>query len=358
MTQQRLQRLREQFAAREIDAVIVGKPENRRYLSGFTGSAALLVITRSKAVLYTDFRYTEQAAAEAPHFQVVEPGRGKQLAMVADLLKAEGAQRIGFEGDYVVLDEYERYHHSLADFDLLSVTGLIEEIRYLKDPAELDAMRRAAAIADAGFQHVLGYIRPGVRELDVALELEFFMRRQGAEGLAFDTIVASGVRSSLPHGHASEKVIEAGDLVTLDFGCRYQGYCSDMTRTVMVGEPTDKQREIYDIVLRAQLAGVAACKAGITGQTLDAACRDLIKAAGYGDAFGHSTGHGVGLYIHEGPRAAAGSEDVLQAGMMVTVEPGIYLPGWGGVRIEDMVLVTPDGCESFSHSPKDFIILE
>jgi Xaa-Pro aminopeptidase len=358
MTQQRLQRLREQFAAREIDALIVGKADNRRYLSGFTGSAGTLLITPDKAILYTDFRYTEQAALQAPHFEIVEPKGGNNLALIADALKAAGAKRVGFEGDWLVHDQFLRWQSALEGFDLVSVAGLVEKIRFIKDADELDFMRKAAEITDAGFAHILKFVRPGMRESEVALELEFFMRKQGADGLAFETIVASGARSAMPHGVASDKVIEVGDLVTFDFGARYKGYCSDMTRTIMVGQPNEKQREIYDIVLRAQLAGVAACKAGITGKELDAACRDLIRDAGYADAFGHSTGHGVGLYIHEGPRAAAGSDDVLEPGMIVTIEPGIYLPGFGGVRIEDMVLVTADGCERFSHSPKDLIILE
>lgn len=358
MTKQRLDRLREQLKAREIDAVIITKPENRRWLSGFTGSAGTLVITHTSAVLFTDFRYTEQAVTEAPQFEVPAPKSGKVTAAIAAVLRVADAHVVGFEGDYMNLDQYQAYQEGLEGYDLVSISGLVERLRQIKDAGEIAIMRKAAAITDAGFKHILGYIRAGVRELDVALELEFFLRKQGAEGLAFETIVASGVRSSLPHGHASEKLIENGDLVTLDFGARFQGYCSDMTRTVIMGEPSEKQREIYEVVLEAQLAGVAACRPGLMGKDLDSVCRDYIAAKGYGDNFGHSTGHGVGLYIHEGPRAAIGSEDVLEPNMMVTIEPGIYLPGWGGVRIEDLVLVTENGCERLSLSPKELIILE
>lgn len=228
----------------------------------------------------------------------------------------------------------------------------------IKDETELGLMRRAAEIADQAFAEVLPLVKPGVAERDLAAELEYRMKRLGAEGPAFETIVASGFRSSLPHGRASEKRIEHGDFVTFDFGAIYRGYCSDMTRTVVVGEPTEKQREIYGIVLEAQRRGVAACRAGITGKELDAVCRSYIAEKGYGEAFGHGTGHGVGRFIHEGPKVSLrGENDRLEAGMVVTIEPGIYLPGWGGVRIEDMVLVTETGCEPFTKTPKDLLIL-
>jgi Xaa-Pro aminopeptidase len=357
MSTARLERLRAGMAERGLDAIVVNKPENRFYLSGFTGSAGVLLVTTAKAYLITDFRYVEQATAQAPHFEVLRP-ETTNLALIAKLLEQEKVQRLGFEGNYLTVDEHAAYKDGLGQRELISVSGLVERLRLIKDEAELQIMRRAAAIADEAWAQLIPLIKPGVVERDLAVELEYRMKKLGADDLAFDIIVASGVRSSLPHGRASEKVVQAGDLVTFDFGAVYKGYCSDMTRTVMVGEPSAKQREIYEIVLEAQKRGVAACKAGMTGKELDEVCRSYIRTKGYAEAFGHGTGHGVGIYIHEGPAVSVrGEKDILQPGMVVTIEPGIYLPGWGGVRIEDMVLVTESGCESFSKSPKELLIL-
>lgn len=357
MTVSRLDKLRSSLAQRQLDGIFVARPENRAYLSGFTGSSGWLLITETKAYLITDFRYTEQAAAQAPAFEVRKPDTSVG-ALAAQLTKELGVKRLGFEADFITVDEYHVYADALAHLEMVPASGLVETLRLIKDDTEADIMRRAAAITDEAWSHILTVIKPGVAEREIAVELEYKMKKLGADGLAFDIIVASGVRSALPHGRASEKLIEAGDLVTCDFGALYKGYCADMTRTVMVGEPSPKQREIYEIVLEAQLRGVAACKAGITGKDLDAACRDYITEKGYGDAFGHGTGHGVGRYIHEGPKVnARGDQDILKPGMVVTIEPGIYLSGWGGVRIEDMVLVTETGCERLSQSKKDLIIL-
>lgn len=357
MTQARLARLRAALEEKGLDAVLIAKPHNRAYLSGFTGSAGLLLISGDRAALITDFRYVEQAAAQAPDFEVVRVQSTNQAAL-ARLVDEWGLKRLGFEGDFLTVDEHQDYQQAVAGCQWTSVSGLVEELRMIKDESEIECMRKAAAIADEAFAQILPLIRPGVLERDLATELEYRMKKLGAEGVAFETIVASGVRSSLPHGTASDKPLETGDLVTFDFGAVYQGYCSDMTRTVMVGEPTDKQREIYGIVLEAQKRGVAACRPGITGKELDEVCRAYIAEKGYGDYFGHGTGHGVGRFIHEGPRInQRGGDVVLQPGMVVTVEPGIYLPGWGGVRIEDMLLVTDSGAESFTHSPKELLIL-
>jgi len=357
MTVSRLEKVRAAMAEAQLDALLVGRPENRAYLSGFTGSAGLLLITQQDAYLITDFRYVEQASVEAPAFKVCRSDT-TPAELVGKLCQDAGVRRLGFEGDFVTVDDFQTYRKALPDQELLSATGLVEKLRMIKDAEEQALMRRAAAITDEAFRHILGFIRPGVTERDVAMELEFTIRRLGAQGLAFETIVASGPRSSLPHGQPTDRVIEEGDLVTLDFGARYQDYCSDMTRTVMVGEPSAKQREIYEIVLEAQQRGVAACRPGITGKELDEVCRSYIREKGYGGHFGHGTGHGVGRFIHEGPRVSTrGEQDVLQPGMVVTIEPGIYLPGWGGVRIEDMVLVTETGCEVLSRSPKELIIL-
>jgi Xaa-Pro aminopeptidase len=356
MTSSRLTKLRAAMAERQLDGLVIAKPENRAYMSGFEGSAGHLFVTGQNAYLLTDFRYTEQAGAQAPDYEIITSRTAH--AEIASLSDKLGIKRIGYEGDFMNVDDYEIFRKLHLSRTLVSATSMVERLRMIKDASEITRMRRAAAIADEAWSHILGHIKPGVVERDLALELEFEMKRLGADGLAFDIIVASGVRSALPHGRASEKVILTGELLTFDFGAIASGYCSDMTRTVMVGEPTSKQREIYGIVLEAQLRGVAACRAGMTGKELDAVCRDYIAAHGYGDAFGHGTGHAVGRFIHEGPRVSAAAEnDRLEAGMVVTIEPGIYLPGWGGVRIEDMVLVTEQGCERLSQSPKELLLL-
>ncbi|MDB4894961.1 MAG: Xaa-Pro dipeptidase [Firmicutes bacterium] len=357
MANTRLEKVRAALAERNLDAVLVYKPENRAYLSGFTGTAGWLLITPAKAWLITDFRYAEQAATQAPAFEVIKP-ESTVAALLATLCEQHQINRLGIEGDYVTVDDYSAYEQALGERDLVSIAGTIETLRMIKDEAELTLMRRAAAIADETFSHILSYIKPGVAERDIAVEMEYKMKKLGAEGLAFDIIIASGVRSAMPHGVASDKQIAAGELVTLDFGAIYQGYCSDMTRTVMVGEPSAQQREIYAIVLEAEKRGVAATRAGINGKELDEVCRGYIREHGYAEAFGHSTGHGVGRYIHEGPKLSVrGETDLLKPGMVVTIEPGIYLSGWGGVRIEDMVLVQENGCESFSKSPRELKIL-
>lgn len=355
----RVSALRDRFSEKQIDALIVAKPQNVAYLSGFTGTAGILLITRDVAYLITDFRYVEQAREQAPGYDVIRQDARGAAANLTELLSGHGINRVGFEGDFVTFDVYQAYAKEFAEGrELVPVSGLTESLRQVKDEQEIAAMRQAAAITDAAFDHILRFIEPGMTERQVSLELEFTMRKAGASGIAFDIIVASGVRSALPHGVASDKVIEPGDLVTMDFGAVYKGYCSDMTRTVVIGEPTDEQRKIYEIVLEAQMRGVAAAKPGMLGKELDAVCRDYIAAHGHADKFGHSTGHGVGRYIHEGPRLSVLGEERLQPGMVVTIEPGIYLPGWGGVRIEDMVLITADGCERLSRSPKELIVLE
>lgn len=357
MRASRLDRLRSAMAERQLDAVLVVKPENRAYLSGFTGSSAWLLISRERACLITDFRYIEQAGAQAKGFEIVKRA-ATQFPTIAELVAQMGVSKLGYEGNYLTVEDFHQYESTLKAIDLVSISGLVESFRTVKDAEEIEAMARAAAITDAAWSHIITFIRPGVAERDVAAELEYYMRKQGAEGFAFETHAISGVNTALPHGMPTDKLIESGDLVTCDFGALYKGYCADMTRTVMVGQPTDKQREIYEIVLEANMRGLAACRAGMTGKELDEVCRSYIRDKGYGEYFGHGTGHGVGRFIHEGPRVSAlGENDVLEPGNVVTIEPGIYLPGWGGVRIEDMVLVQENGCRRLSQSPKDLLIL-
>lgn len=353
----RLGAVRERLAAESLDALVVSSPYNRAHLSGFTGSSGWLVISAARAALVTDARYVEQAAAQAPEFEVLRHETGEHFAVVAAECGRAAARRVGFEAHVATFAEYEQLKAALHPAELIAARPIVEDLRMIKDAAEVEAIRRAVRLADEGFAHILPFIRPGVREADVALELEFFLRRAGADGLAFETIVASGPRSALPHGVASERVIGPAEMVTLDFGCRVGGYCSDITRTVAVGEPPAELRAVYDVVLAAQQAALAAVAPGKPGREVDRVARDVIAAAGHAERFGHGTGHGVGRFIHENPRLSPKGDVELRPGMVVTIEPGIYLPGVGGVRIEDMALVTAGGYERLTQAPKDLRIL-
>lgn len=353
---ERVNKLQAQLELNGIDGLLVTKRENIRYLSGFTGSSGVVLITAKTASFITDFRYTEQAADQVKGFDIIEL-KTSLIKSVADVVTTESIVRLGIEQDDMTLGTYRSYEKEVTA-ELIETTGIVEKLRLIKDEAEIKIMKEAAAIADAAFAHIQTFIRPGRTEKEVANELEMFMRSQGADSSSFDMIVASGHRSALPHGVASDKVIEAGELVTLDFGAYYKGYCSDITRTLAVGKISDKLREIYDTVLRAQLAGVAGTRAGITGIEADALTRDVIKEAGYGEYFGHSTGHGLGMEVHEAPGLSFRSETVLEPGMVVTIEPGIYIAGIGGCRIEDDVVITKDGNVRLTQSPKELITIE
>ncbi|KHE69169.1 Xaa-Pro peptidase family protein [Halobacillus sp. BBL2006] len=351
----KLASIRKAVMTAELDGLLITSPKNRRYISGFTGSSAALLITNKEALLVTDFRYMEQAAEQAGEFEIIEHKvpMHKEVAKQAERL---GLKRVGFEKEYVTYNTYEQYKNAL-NAELEPTAGLVEKLRLIKTDEEISILKDAVKIADDAFQHILGYIKPGVKEIDVSNELEFFMRKQGATSSSFDIIVASGYRSALPHGVASEKKIQSGELVTLDFGALYKGYCSDITRTVAVGEISDDLKDIYNTVLEAQLKGMEGLKAGITGVEADALTRDYIKEKGYGEYFGHSTGHGIGLDVHEGPGLSFRSEQRLEEGMVVTVEPGIYVPNVGGCRIEDDAIITKDGNECLSKSTKELITL-
>lgn len=336
-----------------IEGMLITKPENRHYFSGFSGSAGTLLISDHESKLLTDFRYIEQAAAQAKQCEILRY-TASPYELLADTAVKLGLTRIGFESDFVTYDMYTKLTEGMSTIHLLPVQ--IDELRMMKDENEVAAIKKAVEIADSAFVHILSFIKPGISEQTVALELEYQMRKLGAEKPAFDTIVASGKRGALPHGIASKKIIELGDFVTMDFGAVYQGYHSDITRTICMGSPTDKQRELYDIVLTAQLAGVEAVQPGKTGREVDAVARKIIVDAGFGDYFGHGLGHGLGLYIHEDPRLSPSTtQTVLMENMVVTVEPGIYLPEWGGIRIEDTVLVSTDGCQILTASSKHLI---
>src|SRR5699024_9841493 len=264
---------------------------------------------------------------------------------------------LAFEETQVSFADYSILEDLLEETPLIPISGMIESLREVKDDQEVAIIEKACAIADQGFDHVLKFIKPGMTEIEVANQLDFFMRSLGASGVSFDTIVASGLRSAMPHGVASEKLIEQNDLITIDFGCYYQGYVSDMTRTFAIGDPGEKLKEIYQVVLEAQLKVIEAAKPGMTGVQLDAVARDHIASYGYGGAFGHSTGHGIGLEIHEGPNVSFRAEKAFVPGNIITDEPGIYLPGVGGVRIEDALLNTQTGNEVLTHAPKELILL-
>ncbi len=351
----KLAKLREALKENGLDALLVTNPYNRRYITGFTGSAGVAVVSAEDAVFITDFRYTEQAAEQVKGFRIVKHEK-TIIEEVANQVQQMKINVLGFEKDNVSFGMYELYNDKV-DAELKAVSGIVEKLRQVKSAGEIEILQQAARIADDAFAHICTFIKPGVTELEVSNELEMFMRKQGATSSSFDMIVASGERGALPHGVATDKVIQSGELVTLDFGALYNGYISDITRTVAVGEPSEKMREIYEVTLAAQVLALEKIKPGMTGIEADAIARDYIKSKGYGDAFGHSTGHGIGLEVHEGPALSFRSETVLVPNMTVTVEPGIYLPGIGGVRIEDDIIITEDGNVRLTHSPKELIIL-
>ncbi|SIO03192.1 Xaa-Pro aminopeptidase [Carnobacterium alterfunditum] len=351
----KLAKLREGMKEKGIEALLVTSPYNLRYISNFTGTTGLCVITVDKAYFVTDFRYTEQVATQAVGFEIIT-NVGPIFDEVAKLLDKNKIQTLGFEEDFVTYSTFELLEKIIPS-ELIPVKGLIEELREVKDETEIETIKKACSISDAAFKFILGEIKPGMSEIEVANLLDFHMRGLGATGVSFETIVASGIRSAMPHGVASHKKIETGDFVTIDFGCYYEGYVSDMTRTFAVGTPNEKLKEIYAITLEAQLKVIDAAKPGMSGVQLDAVARDHIASYGYGEAFGHSTGHGIGLEIHEGPNVSKLAEKVFVPGNVITNEPGIYLPGFGGVRIEDDLVITKNGNEVITHSPKELIIL-
>lgn len=352
---EKLTNLRRSLEQNKLDGLIITNAYNRRYISGFTGTAGVVLITATKALFITDFRYTEQANEQVIGFDIIEHKQPiiKEIAKQIDQLNLK---RVGFEKNDLSFALYEQYKNEVTA-DLIPTAGLIEELRLVKTPEELEVLKEAAKISDAAFDHILTVIKPGVTEIEISNELEFFMRKKGAQSSSFDIIVASGYRSALPHGVASHKEITSGELVTMDFGALYNGYCSDMTRTVAVGEISGELHNIYHTVLDAHLKGMNGIKAGITAKEADALTRDHINEKGYGQYFGHSTGHGLGLEVHEAPGLSSRSDVTLTEGMVVTVEPGIYVPNVGGCRIEDDIVVTKEGNESLNRSPKQLITL-
>ena len=351
-----LEQLRTALRAQQSDVFIITSHQNRRYLTGFTGSAGTVVITQTQALLLVDFRYTQQATNQSKEFDVREIDRSHLYETIQEILDTESIQTVGFEQQHVTYEAYQLMSSKLTA-TLKPLSNIVENLRMIKTTEEIELIKKAAWVSDEAFKYILTFIKPGVSEIDIANELEFHMRKNGATGAAFDIIIASGHRSALPHGVASDKKIEKGDMLTLDFGAYYQGYRSDMTRTIAVGEPPAKLKEVYQIVYDSLQKALSNMKAGITGKEADSYSRDFIKAKGYEKNYGHGSGHGIGLDIHENIFMSTVCEDILEENMVLTVEPGIYIPKIGGVRIEDDVIVTKNGVEVITNSPKELIIL-
>lgn len=354
----RYQKLNEVLQNKKLDAILVSDGYNMRYLSGFTGATGYLLITKNSKTLFTDSRYTIAAKAQAPDYTIVEVGSNRDYcAVINQVLAAEQVKVLGFEALQVRYSEYMNLKERLKVKELVPLKDELARLRRIKTKEEIACMRQAEHIGDLAFEEVLHHIRPGVTEMEIAAKLEYIMKLNGADKLSFETIVASGVNSSKPHAEPSNRKIEKGDFVTMDFGCVYKGYCSDMTRTVVVGKANKKQKEIYSTVLKAQLAVLDMLTPGLRGKDYDTVARTIIYEAGYEGCFGHGLGHSVGLEIHENPRFSMLEEDIIEPGMIMTIEPGIYIPDFGGVRIEDMVVITEESYENFAHSSKELIEL-
>ena len=346
---ERLATLRARLAQDGLDALAVSAPSNIFYLSGFRGSSGALLISRDSAALLSDFRYRLQAKEQAPDYEFIEVEK-RLLYHLGDRAQTWGIRRLGYEAGHLTCEAREQLAAGAEEVELIA-SSPVEDLRVVKSPEEVELIRAAATLADEALTYMVGLLRPGVTEREIALEGEFFMRRAGAEAASFSFIVASGPRSALPHAETTERQLRQGELVVIDIGARAHGYCSDVTRTYAIGSAPERAKAIYSVVYRAQRAAAAAAKAGAMCGEVDAMARAAITDAGYGDAFGHGLGHGVGIDVHEAPRLSKGEETRLAAGHVVTVEPGIYLEGFGGVRLEDMVRVGEESAETLTGSP-------
>lgn len=352
----RCSKLMAALAEEGVDGAIITHGTNIRYFSNFTSDEAVLVISKDRRVLLTDFRYTIQAKElSAPAFEIVETSRAIAAEEIAAVIRDMGIKKCAFEDGYLTVREFGNYKD--LPVELVPMTNVIDRVRLVKNEYEVECLKKAQAIADEAFAELITRIHAGMTEKEVANELDHLLRVHGADENSFDTIVGSGPNGALCHATPGQRKLQEGDLVVIDFGCKYMGYCSDMTRTVAIGQPCDELIKIYNIVRRAQQAALDALKPNMSAKALDAVARDLITAEGYGPCFGHSLGHGFGLDIHEAPYASARSEDVLVPGSTITVEPGIYVEGLGGVRIEDDCVLTEDGYIDLAHTGKDLIII-
>lgn len=341
-----------------LDALLVACPYNVRYLTRFSGDTAYLYISSKRRILLTDSRYTTWARTQSHGFEVVEVSNGFNYEKaVYEYAKEEQAKTIGFENTKMLYSDVMKFKKALSFAQMVEIDGKLDAMRRIKTKEELAKIKEAERIGDDAFCYIIKNIKKGMTEQETAIKLETFMRRQGAERLSFETIAASGPNSAMPHATPGRRELTDGDFLTLDFGCVFEGYCSDMTRTVVIGKASERQKEIYHTVLLAQENALKIIKAGVTGKEADAAARETIQSAGYGDYFGHGLGHSVGLYIHESPRLSQNDETALQENMTETVEPGIYIPDFGGVRIEDLIVVKQNGYENFTNSSKELLEL-
>ena len=334
----RLEKLRQKLEENGLDAILVSQAENRRYLSGFTGSAGFLLVAEKSAILATDFRYTEQAQEQATDFEVVRI-EGDLQKWFPDLISSLRVKRVGFEANDIPVSTHQRLAATEGEKELVPTEDVVESLRAIKDEAELTFITRAVELTDAVFEEVVPVIRPGMTEKEVAWEIERSLREKGSESVPFDLIVASGPNSALPHARPTDRAIAIGEPVVIDIGARFEGYASDLSRTIFLGNEDKTFARMYDLVLGAQLTAIATIEAGMSGEQVDALARTVIEQGGYGEAFGHGLGHGIGLAPHELPRLGRGSSTILSDGMVFTIEPGIYVKGWGGVRIEDVIVL-------------------
>ena len=339
----------------QVDGLLLTSRYSRHYGAEFDIAEGIAVVSKKGCRYFTDSRYIESATNNIHDFEVIMTDRNRNYALLINQAIADfGIHALGYEEEYMTAGECSRFQQSL-NAKMVPYNEKIRAFRDVKEEWELERLRKAQQIADAAFLEVLPRLKVGMTELEAQAELIYCMYKNGAQGLSFDPIVVSGPNTSLPHGVAGSRVIQEGDFLTMDFGVLYQGYCSDTTRTVAFGYATEEMRKVYNVVLKAQCEALAATRAGVTGKYVDGVARQVITEAGYGDYFGHGLGHSVGLFIHEEPRLSPAGNEILQPGMTVTVEPGIYLPGVGGVRIEDLTAVTENGYENFASSPKELI---
>ena len=358
MSKKRIDAVRTNLKKQNLDGLIVTHMDFVRYLCGFTGSSGVLVVTQTSADFITDFRYKDQAGKQVKGAKVIMNAGGDYIKAVAESPKLSKVNtKLGYSGSYTTIAELNQFESYFPKALFVDADNVTNQLGWVKEKDEISSITKACEIADTAFSRVLQIVTPGVRESEIAAELEYQMKMLGSEKPAFETIIASGYRSALPHGIASLKKVKKGDFVTFDFGATVNGYVSDMTRTICVGKADAKQKKIYNLVLTAQKAGVRKVKAGVTGKAVDDACRSIITKAGFGKNFGHGTGHGIGFYVHVGPRLSPISEDKLMPNNVVTVEPGIYISKWGGVRIEDDVVVTRTGGRVLNKSPKNLLEL-
>ena len=338
----RLCKLRTTIAEKGLGAILISQPENLQYLSGFTGSSGWLLISVQNAILATDFRYVEQAKGESPDFEIIRT-KGGLSDWLPSLVSDLGWHRLGFEANFISYEGYHKLNEAIktkhVNLELVPTTGIIEQLRSIKETEELGFITKAIGIVDSAFEQAKAIIHPGITEKEAAWEIEKILRQEGSEGIPFEIIVASGPNSALPHARPTEKPICSGEPVLIDMGARINGYCSDFTRTLFLGKADKTLQEIYNIVLKAQTTAIERVESGMNASQADRLARSVVEQAGYGDAFGHGLGHGVGLAVHESPTLGPNSSDSLADGMVFTIEPGIYLAGQGGVRIEDMVVL-------------------